>query len=770
MKHFLTRLTALLLLLAILSGSVCAAWDFAQASVDAGYTHTLALYDGVTLTSGLQKQDTQALHENYVTLQPHSGVRPMVVFGSTLYGRSAMNDAVKFLEHEDLTMVAGVNASFFDLDTGIPHGVEITDGILRTLGGTRSTIGFYSDGSAVIGEADYEIRLTMNGRTGNILYNKALTRGSGLVLYSRDYDLKTKNTLKAYNLLLAPTDAERSAELLPQDTLELEVTEIVEDVASCDIPKNGFVLSLANATDYESALKQLQALRVGDTVLVETSCSRAWKDVTYACGAGELLVSGGKVQTDFTLDTADKPRARSAAGVRQDGTLLLYTADEASGSSGLTLPELAERLQALGCVDAINLDGGGSSTLGVQYPGYTGGSTVNTPSDGELRPCANFIFLARETTRARSAAQLFVYPYRAFALPGAEVSMTARAADRDYNAAELPGDVFWDGDGVTALKNGNLRIDADLSEKQTSVTVRGQSGDLTGEARIQILHEIDKLSLQDADGKAVASLHIPAGSTVKLTAAASYGGMRVLAENESFSWSASESVGSFEKPGVFTAVRSAEKEVSGVLTVRYGDVRKEIKVTVGTAEPFADVKNHWAASYITALYYDGTLQGSHGKDGKLYYRPNDTMTRQEFVSALMRYLGTDLKAYEDTPLPFEDVKKIADWAQSAVQAAYALGYMGGVKKNGRLYANPTATISRQEAMTILARAAKLSGGDPDNLLAFSDRKAIAAWAEEPLAAMLENKLISGSNGRLDPTGSVTRAQVAKMLYGMRSLS
>ena len=30
------------------------------------------------------------------------------------------------------------------------------------------------------------------------------------------------------------------------------------------------------------------ALRVGDTVLVETSCSRAWKDVTYACGAGEL--------------------------------------------------------------------------------------------------------------------------------------------------------------------------------------------------------------------------------------------------------------------------------------------------------------------------------------------------------------------------------------------------------------------------------------------------------------------------------------------------
>ena len=50
-------------------------------------------------------------------------------------------------------------------------------------------------------------------------------------------------------------------------------------------------------------------------------------------------------------------------------------------------------------------------------------------------------------------------------------------------------------------------------------------------------------------------------------------------------------------------------------------------MTVGSSQPFADTKGHWAESYITSLYYDGTLQGST-KNGKLYYRPDASMTRQ----------------------------------------------------------------------------------------------------------------------------------------------
>ena len=157
-------------------------------------------------------------------------------------------------------------------------------------------------------------------------------------------------------------------------------------------------------------------------------------------------------------------------------------------------------------------------------------------------------------------------------------------------------------------------------------------------------------------------------------------------------------------------------------------------------------------------------------DGKLYYRPNDSMTRQEFVVALMRFLDVDVTLYTKSDLPYADNDKIAKWAQDAMKAAYQLGYMSGSSSNGKLYAKPTATISRQEAMVILARSQKLQQEDESVLNKFTDAGRIASWARPELAAMVERGIISGSKGKLNPTGKVTRAEVAKMLYMLSTLA
>ena len=157
------------------------------------------------------------------------------------------------------------------------------------------------------------------------------------------------------------------------------------------------------------------------------------------------------------------------------------------------------------------------------------------------------------------------------------------------------------------------------------------------------------------------------------------------------------------------------------------------------------------------------------EDGKLYYRPDASMTRQEFIVAMMRYLGTDLSAYQTVSLPFADSSSIADWAKSAMQAAYSLGYLTGSKTNGQLLAKPGATISRQEAMTILSRTKDFPEADLNTLSAFSDSGKIADWAKTALAQMAQQKIISGSKGKLNPTGKVTRAEVAKMLYMLSEL-
>ena len=100
-----------------------------------------------------------------------------------------------------------------------------------------------------------------------------------------------------------------------------------------------------------------------------------------------------------------------------------------------------------------------------------------------------------------------------------------------------------------------------------------------------------------------------------------------------------------------------------------------------------------------------------------------------------------------------------------MRAAYALGLFTGSGSNGQLCANPTATITRQEAMAILGRTQE-KGYLEDTLSGFSDAASVASWARDHIAAMVSRGVIAGSNERLNPAGTVTRAQVAKMLYSL----
>lgn len=360
---------------------------------------------------------------------------------------------------------------------------------------------------------------------------------------------------------------------------------------------------------------------------------------------------------------------------------------------------------------------------------------------------------------------LCLYPYGAQAvLPGAKLNMTVKAADRNYMPAELPDEVAFGADGGEISAKGVLTVDDDASGY---VTVSAVSGDLSARVQLPVLDTITELSLKKADSNvSFTEATVPGGSSTSLAAVASYYGRTVASQNSSFEWTVSGGIGAIDKNGVFKAADTAQR-IEGTITVSYGDVTAEAKITVAPANPFADMSKHWAKDYVNELYFDGVLTGSTGSDGKLYYRPNDSMTRQEFVVALMRFLDVDVTLYTKSDLPYADNDKIAKWAQDAMKAAYQLGYMSGSSSNGKLYAKPTATISRQEAMVILARSQKLQQEDESVLNKFTDAGRIASWARPELAAMVERGIISGSKGKLNPTGNVTRGEVAKMLYALR---
>ena len=113
-----------------------------------------------------------------------------------------------------------------------------------------------------------------------------------------------------------------------------------------------------------------------------------WAEVDYAVG-GKLLIDNSEVTTTG-IDGGSSARARSAIGVKADGTVVLYEIDgNQSASAGLTAAGLGQELLELGCVRAICLDGGGSSAMALRKPGEETAALISSPSDGSQRACAN---------------------------------------------------------------------------------------------------------------------------------------------------------------------------------------------------------------------------------------------------------------------------------------------------------------------------------------------------------------------------------------------
>lgn len=740
-KWYLRAASALLAALTLVSPAL--ATEVLQSS-------TTRLADSAALTSSFLG-GTQTQKEHVLTYTPGGDVTPMVVYGDSLYGRSTMDYIEDYLSRKGLTAVGAINASFFDMSNGLPIGMVVTDGVLR-INGFDTAVGIFPDGAVRIGSPTVSVTGVWGSHEVLLHYNQLLTETNGMVLYSRDYDTKTKGQISGYHVVL---EADSTA-LTLGGQVTARVTRLVEDTKSCAIPGDGFVLSLAEDGGYEPFQEAIRALSVGDTVTISVTIDDGWEDAAYVVGGGELLVENGRAKTGFTLDSADRDAARTALGIKADGSVVCYTVDKSAISEGMTLTELARRMEELGCVTAVNLDGGGSTCMGVTHPGQTEFTTVNEPSDGQQRACANYLFFTRPTTAAGAAEHLYLYPYDQAVLAGGQLQLTALAADGNYMPAALPGGISWSASSGTVI-DGLLTAGG-----EGTTTVTAYSGTLSGTVTVHVVKTpTDLVVLRQDTEKEVETILIECGTALDLTAQASYLGLELTARDQSFTWTLSGDVGSIDPDGLYQA---GEGEATGILTVQCGEKTVELPVQT-RINPMVDLDGHWAREPISQLYFREILKGETNGAGEMIYRPDDSMTRQEFVVAMVRWLGVDPADYADVELPFADTASIADWALSSVKAAYKLGYFTGSQSGKKTYADPTDTITREAAMTLLARTIQASS-DSDALEDFPDEGKVSDWAREALTAMVEQGIINGIDGKLAPQGRVTRAQVAKMLYAM----
>lgn len=140
--------------------------------------------------------------------------------------------------------------------------------------------------------------------------------------------------------------------------------------------------------DYKLAIKKWDGSDTWENNLTE-------KNVMLS---GPLLIFNSESEKLDSVPFNKLRHPRTAVGIKPDGNVLLLTVDgRQDNSAGMSLFELTKIMKWLGCTSAINLDGGGSTTLWVQ--GYGENGVVNHPSDNKKwdhegeRKVANVIFI-----------------------------------------------------------------------------------------------------------------------------------------------------------------------------------------------------------------------------------------------------------------------------------------------------------------------------------------------------------------------------------------
>jgi exopolysaccharide biosynthesis protein len=163
------------------------------------------------------------------------------------------------------------------------------------------------------------------------------------------------------------------------------------------IPEQGFVVSFGSRRVKDAPIDSL-----GESTSVsfefaspEGETEEPWRQMDFIVGGTPLLIRNGRRIDDYAVERirssfVEERHPRTAVGIRGDGSWVLVVVDgrNESLSLGMTLAELTDLMLSLDCVDALNLDGGGSSTF------YLYGQVVNRPSDltGE-RPVSDAILI-----------------------------------------------------------------------------------------------------------------------------------------------------------------------------------------------------------------------------------------------------------------------------------------------------------------------------------------------------------------------------------------
>ena len=617
MKNFLRKATSLFLSL-LLASSLLAVPAGASYALGEDLTQEDTLVSESTVLSTNVFWSTaysDLRRENLITYSPNRFVTPMVTYGSTLTSCSTVGAAARELEAQGYRVVAGINGDFYNVSTGLPIGLVVSEGEVKSSDAGYYAIGFREDGSAVLGKPG----LTVTADLGYLGYdasgygaeivrnitgiNKARVSTGGIYLYTYDFNAKhtTGNTESGVDVVCSVQEGSLSI----GGTLTLQVEEVIHAASATPIQPGQVVLS-ANSQSGSYYVDALANETAGNLITVTVSASgQGWEDVDYAVGALYALLQDGSMVSGLPTDV----NPRTAVGQKPDGTLVFYTIDgrQSGLSIGASMSQVAERLLELGCVTALCLDGGGSTTLAVTTPDKTASSTINSPSGGSQRAVSNQIFLVSSSEPSGDLSHFYVSPSSRYVLAGSTVDVAVSAVDTNYIPMDSRYTLNADSGVLDETEDtlGNTIHRLTTPAGGGDVTVTASRNGASGSAVVHAVTTPDSITVKNGS-TAVSSLTLTPGSSLRLSASAVYRHQALKADANAFTWALTGGIGSVDENGVLTAATPG----TGTLTVSAGGKSVSVAVTVSkvalsTLEDFES-----GIPALASYSYGGTLSSN----------------------------------------------------------------------------------------------------------------------------------------------------------------
>ncbi|SFG75289.1 phosphodiester glycosidase family protein [Sporolactobacillus nakayamae] len=364
-----------------------------------------------------------------------------------------------------------------------------------------------------------------------------------------------------------------------------------------NVVKNGIEIHQASRSDetFFGVLKDGTPV-IGD----QTKYNQIKANLKQALGAKNILVKDGKIGNTSAIGADIEPR--TAVGIKSDNTVFFVVIDgrQAPYSNGISMPDLAQLMRDMGAVQAVNLDGGGSTTYISRTPGEDELSLKNRPSDGNERLVANSWLITSNAPADHAFASAAVSPADKTYSPNSKITFTAKGKDAAGYSAPLPtSGLNW---SLSDPAFGQIDTNTGVFQsngKQGTVTVNlSYNGKTVGSTHVEI-------AVPDTFWTTNSNQTLQPGASSNLGLTATYQGRYVQFSREDLDWQISDGLGSVDNSNVFHATSG---KTQGNVEVKFKNTNLSVNiqlqigqdpVVVEDAEELTDdaaVTSNWSSS------------------------------------------------------------------------------------------------------------------------------------------------------------------------------